>query len=106
MTEMLYEHPSAANGFVELIFGWMNTITGGAWGEIILFMIFSVSFIASYRGRPEESAATAMSLTWIISVLMAGFGAVSETQIIGGYGVVATTLLFLITITLNGGIKQ
>jgi len=96
-TELLYEHPTNINSTTGFVFDYPNMVLAGSWGHLILFMIFSITFLGSLGNKTEEAFLVASSLTWISSVLMVAVG------IVGSYTFIATTFMFLGGIIFNGG---
>lgn len=95
-TTPLYERPTNVTGFNDFFFTYANnTLFPGVWSEMILVIVFSITFLSLMDFGIRRPFAASTFLTWVTSVFLFVIG------IAGSIEVTVTGIIFLVSLLIN-----
>lgn len=95
---LIYERPTNVTSAPDFFFRYpANTLTNGAWGHLILIMVFTVSYLSLSSYNSRRAFAAASYLTFGTCVVLATFG------IVGTYAFTLTGLMAVASLLVNRG---
>lgn len=96
--DLWFERPTEGMDSVpDFFFGYIDTLTDGAWGTVLTISVFGISFLALNTENTRKAFAASSFTAWICSALFLGLG-IGSSEVF----VTATFALILSAIMLRG----
>lgn len=92
---MTYAMPQNITGTVDLLV-WTNSTVNGAYGNVVLFALFLVVFMATKKAQSKTAFATASFTTALVAVMMRAMDFVSDNAVITSIILAAFGIMWLI----------
>lgn len=98
MTEedLLYSRPTDLSGPEDFFFGYIDQLTGGAWGSLIIVSVFSLVYLNLNQFNQRESFAAASFAAMVTTVVLIPLG------LAGRFHFIASVMAVLLAVIING----
>ena len=81
---------------MESLFVWMNNLTNGVFGPLILLSVFMISFLRLYYSSTENALLASLFITSVVGILLSIMGLVNTTLVASIILITGATILIKI----------